>query len=132
MDTANWGKCLGYTGKPCPNCGRVRLERYDNGKEVCEKCEWCPQEGRYIDREEMYAEATHADHELIVERILEAHQALLDAPVDPARYFRTAWLNGVMTDEACIAFFEGDASVIVIDSQERRWNKGQLLEGERQ
>lgn len=77
-------------------------------------------------------EHTSHDQGLIVERILEAHQALLDAPVDPARYFRTAWVNGVMTDEACIAFFEGDASVIVIDSQERHWNKGQLLEGERQ
>ena len=51
----SWGKCLGYTGTPCPNCGRYRLERYENKKEVCEKCGWCPQENQYIDREEMYS-----------------------------------------------------------------------------
>ena len=49
-----WGKCLGYTGTPCPNCGRYRLERYGNGKEVCEKCSWCVQDERYIDRREIY------------------------------------------------------------------------------
>ena len=52
---SEWGKCLGYTGTPCSNCGRYRLERYKNGKEVCEKCEWCPQEKQYINRERMYS-----------------------------------------------------------------------------
>lgn len=47
-----WSKCLGYTGTPCTNCGRYRLERYANGKERCEKCEWCPQEQRYVDWKE--------------------------------------------------------------------------------
>lgn len=48
-----WSECLGYTGTPCPNCSRYRLERYSNGKERCEKCEWCPQENRYVDWKEM-------------------------------------------------------------------------------
>ena len=52
----NWSECLGYTGTPCPNCGRFRLERYANGKEVCEKCEWCPQDQAYVDREKMWKE----------------------------------------------------------------------------
>ena len=46
-----WGKCLGYVNRPCPSCGRVRLEAYENGKEVCQKCGWCPQDGEYIDVE---------------------------------------------------------------------------------
>lgn len=50
----DWGKYLGYTGTPCPNCGRYRLEHYENGKERCEKCAWCPQENRYIEDEEFY------------------------------------------------------------------------------
>ena len=49
-----WGECLGYTGTPCTNCGRYRLERYEGGKERCEKCEWCPQEQRYVDWKETY------------------------------------------------------------------------------
>lgn len=51
---SKFGKCLGYTGTPCPNCDRYRLERYENGKEVCEKCNWCPQENRYIESDELY------------------------------------------------------------------------------
>lgn len=51
---SEYGKWLGYSSKPCPNCGRVRLERYENGKEVCEKCGWSPQEHRYVDSEEIY------------------------------------------------------------------------------
>jgi ribosomal protein L37AE/L43A len=49
-----FGKCLGYTGTPCPNCDRYRLERYENGKEVCEKCNWCPQENRYVEQDEIF------------------------------------------------------------------------------
>ena len=44
-----WGKYLGYSSERCPNCGRVRLENYENGKQICEKCQWSPQEQRYID-----------------------------------------------------------------------------------
>ena len=49
-----WGKCLGYSPERCPNCGRVRLENYENGKQICEKCQWSPQEQRYIEDEELY------------------------------------------------------------------------------
>ena len=49
-----WNKYLGYSSKPCPNCGRYRLEHYENGKEVCEKCKWCPQNEAYIDLERIY------------------------------------------------------------------------------
>lgn len=51
---SSWGKCLGYTGTPCPNCGRYRLELYENNKRVCEKCSWCVEDESYIDRESMY------------------------------------------------------------------------------
>lgn len=51
-----WGACLGYTGEPCPNCGRIRLEKYENGKRVCEKCGWCPEDQEYIDYDNMYRE----------------------------------------------------------------------------
>lgn len=49
-----WGKCIGYTGTPCPQCGRYRVELYENGKRVCEKCEWCIEDETYIDRDKMY------------------------------------------------------------------------------
>lgn len=29
-----------YVNKDCVNCGRFRVERLDNGDEVCEKCDW--------------------------------------------------------------------------------------------
>jgi len=29
-----------YTGKECPNCGRVRVELWNNGERICEKCNW--------------------------------------------------------------------------------------------
>lgn len=45
----NFGACLGYASEPCPNCGRVRLENFENGKQVCEKCNWCPQINNYVD-----------------------------------------------------------------------------------
>ena len=31
---------IGYTGKPCVNCGRMRVEEYKSGMLVCEKCNW--------------------------------------------------------------------------------------------
>jgi len=41
------GELVGYTGEPCPNCGRVRVERYESGLEICEKCNWCEQTKSY-------------------------------------------------------------------------------------
>lgn len=32
------GKLLGYINNPCCNCKRVRVEIYDNGNLICEKC----------------------------------------------------------------------------------------------
>lgn len=36
----NRGKCLGYIEEPCTQCGRIRVEAYENGDKVCEKCHW--------------------------------------------------------------------------------------------
>lgn len=46
---SKFGKCLGYLNTPCPNCGRYRLELYENNKSVCEKCEWCVEDEEYVD-----------------------------------------------------------------------------------
>lgn len=44
---SQWG--LGeYSGTKCPNCGRYRLCICPNGKHRCEKCEWVPEENRYV------------------------------------------------------------------------------------
>ncbi len=59
MNGGEFGLCLGYSNKPCPACGRYRLENYENGKQVCEKCGWCPQENAYVDRERMYPPELH-------------------------------------------------------------------------
>lgn len=29
-----------YEAEPCPNCGRLRVGRRNNGKRICEKCCW--------------------------------------------------------------------------------------------
>jgi len=31
-------KLIGYTGNECIECGRYRVEIYESGIEVCEKC----------------------------------------------------------------------------------------------
>lgn len=31
----------------CPNCGRHRLCKCDNGKHRCEKCNWVPEDNTY-------------------------------------------------------------------------------------
>jgi ribosomal protein L37AE/L43A len=49
-----WGKWLRYSNRPCPSCGRYRLELYENGKSCCEKCDWSPEEGRYVEYEEIF------------------------------------------------------------------------------
>ena len=46
---SKFGKRLEYTGTPCPNCGRYRLELYENNKRVCEKCNWCVEDEEYVD-----------------------------------------------------------------------------------
>lgn len=37
----------GYLPEPCPNCGRVRVERMEDGHLVCEKCNWDQTAGDY-------------------------------------------------------------------------------------
>lgn len=49
-----FGKCLGYSNTQCPNCGRYRVEIYENNKRVCEKCEWCIEDDAYVNREDFY------------------------------------------------------------------------------
>ena len=36
-----------YISTPCPNCGRIRLCKCDNGKHRCEKCNWVPEDRSY-------------------------------------------------------------------------------------
>lgn len=45
--THDRGKCIGYTGAKCKNCGRVRVELWENGDEICEKCNWNQWKGEY-------------------------------------------------------------------------------------
>ena len=59
-----YGKCLGYSGEPCPKCGRVRLERYEDGHDVCEKCMWSPQENRYVTDEDIFGDEDRKEWEL--------------------------------------------------------------------
>ena len=33
-------KLIGYINEKCSNCGRVRVELFENGDKVCEKCNW--------------------------------------------------------------------------------------------
>lgn len=34
------GKCLGYISELCSKCGRARVEQYEHGDLICEKCNW--------------------------------------------------------------------------------------------
>lgn len=34
------GKLIGYSGEECKKCGRVRVELFENGDKICEKCGW--------------------------------------------------------------------------------------------
>lgn len=43
------GKSIGYTGEECPNCGRLRVEVFENGFEICDKCNWSKQLNGYFD-----------------------------------------------------------------------------------
>ena len=46
-DVAEWLQ------EKCPNCGRMRLNISVNGKKLCEKCDYCPDEKRTITDEEL-------------------------------------------------------------------------------
>lgn len=54
--TIRFGKWLGYTGEPCVNCGRYRVEKYSDGHQVCEKCSYDQDHKRYVTEEEKYEE----------------------------------------------------------------------------
>ena len=51
-----FGKCEGYTGEECENCGRVRVEHYSNGFDICDKCDWCKQLERCVFDDDFYEE----------------------------------------------------------------------------
>ncbi|NGS95693.1 hypothetical protein G6Z25_02010 [Clostridium perfringens] len=34
------GQCYGYIDKECVNCGRLRVELFENGDEICERCKF--------------------------------------------------------------------------------------------
>lgn len=42
---------LGYSDKECINCGRLRVEKYSNGTEICEKCNFEQNKKEYILRD---------------------------------------------------------------------------------
>ena len=44
------GKCLGYSNKECSNCGRVRVETWENGDKICEKSNWNQDTNEYEPR----------------------------------------------------------------------------------
>lgn len=46
------GECLEYTDEECPNCGRMRVERWSSGKHICEKCYWCVEDEAYYREED--------------------------------------------------------------------------------
>lgn len=46
----NKWKLIGYTGEECKNCGRVRVELFENGAKICEKCGWNEAEEEYKPR----------------------------------------------------------------------------------
>ena len=38
IDYETKGELIGYTGEHCANCNRVRVELWENGDKICEKC----------------------------------------------------------------------------------------------
>lgn len=45
---AGMGHEEGYIDKKCPKCGRHRVIHWSCGKDICEKCNWCQQTGKYM------------------------------------------------------------------------------------
>lgn len=41
------GKLIGYIADECTVCGRIRVETWENGDQVCEKCGWNQKEKCY-------------------------------------------------------------------------------------
>lgn len=41
------GNNIGYADSVCQNCGRQRVEKYESGLEICEKCHWCIQTSNF-------------------------------------------------------------------------------------
>jgi ribosomal protein L37AE/L43A len=41
------GRIIGYTDKECVNCGRLRVELWENGDKICEKCNWNQEKEEY-------------------------------------------------------------------------------------
>ena len=41
------GEIVKYVDKDCPQCGRHRVELFECGKEICEKCHWCITDNEY-------------------------------------------------------------------------------------
>lgn len=41
---------LGYSDKECINCGRERVEKYSDGTEICEKCNFDQNKKEYVMR----------------------------------------------------------------------------------
>jgi len=41
-------KYLGYSDKECINCGRERVEKYSDGTEICEKCNFDQNKKEYV------------------------------------------------------------------------------------
>lgn len=39
---------LGYSDKECINCGRLRVEKYSDGIEICEKCNFDQNKKEYV------------------------------------------------------------------------------------
>lgn len=37
-----------YNGEACTNCGRLRVMLCSNGKRLCEKCRWSPEEDGFV------------------------------------------------------------------------------------
>lgn len=42
-------KCIRYSSEPCVNCGRMRVEIYESGMKVCEKCNVDQDTKDYVD-----------------------------------------------------------------------------------
>ena len=49
-----YGDYEGYTGQECPNCGRIRVEHYSGGYDICEKCLWCIQLNEYVSEDDLF------------------------------------------------------------------------------
>lgn len=53
---SKFGDCEGYISEKCEYCGRVRVEHYSNGVDICEKCRWCKQLQNFVTDDELYDE----------------------------------------------------------------------------